>query len=95
MDLAAIFNAAFLNGVGVVGVVFLVGLLVMRGHLIPGRTHREFVGHAREQIDKAEKRADRWEAVALRTLEATERLAEPVDVAAKVLTTIPRPEESS
>lgn len=86
---------ALLNGVGVVGVVFFVGALIMRGHLVPGRTHAEFIGHAKAQIDRAEKRADRWEAVALRTLEATEKLAEPVEVASQVLTKIPQPEEPS
>lgn len=40
---------------------------------------------------RAEDRADRWEAVALKALSATERLTEPVETAAKVLTKIPSP----
>lgn len=80
---------ALANGVGVVGVVFFVGVLVMKGHLVPGKTHREAVLHARDVAMKAEERADRWEAVALRALSATERLTEPVETAAKVLTKIP------
>lgn len=80
---------ALLNGVGVVGVVVLVGLLIMRGHLIPGKWHREAIQAAQDQTDKAEVRADRWEAVALRALDATEKLTEPVTVAAKVMSKIP------
>ena len=84
-------SASFLNGLGVVGVVLLVGLLIMRGHLIPGKWHRDAMTAAADQIAKAEERADRWETVALRALDASERLAEPVGVAAKVLTTLPSP----
>lgn len=77
------------NGVGVVGVVFMIGLLIMKGHLVPGPTHREALRIATEREAKAERRAERWEGVALRALDATERLTEPVVVATKVLTTIP------
>jgi hypothetical protein len=84
-----VLNPVLLNGAGVVGVVLMVGLLIMRGHLIPGATHREALMHAQEREAKAELRADRWEGVALRALDATERLTEPVVVATKVLTTIP------
>ena len=82
---------ALANGVGVVGVVFFVGVLVMKGHLVPGKTHREALEHYRDNAAKAEKRADRWEQVALRALTATERLTEPVETAAKVLTKLPNP----
>lgn len=82
---------ALYNGVGVVTVIVLVGLAVMRGKLVPGETHREALKAAAEQVRKAEDRADRWEAVALQVLRATERLAEPVSTAAKVLTTLPNP----
>lgn len=85
---------ALANGIGVVGVVFLVGMMIMRGHLVPGRWHRDAVLHARDVAMKAEARADRWEAVALNALSATERLIEPVETAAKVLTKIPSPEGS-
>lgn len=78
-----------LNGVGVVSVVLMVGLLMMKGHLIPGSIHREALKQAHEREAKAESRADRWESVALRALDATERLTEPVVVATKVLTNIP------
>lgn len=84
-----ILNPVLLNGAGVVGVVLMVGLLIMRGHLIPGPWHREALKTAHEREAKAESRADRWEGVALRALDATERLTEPVVVATKVLTTIP------
>lgn len=83
------FSAAFLNGLGVVGVVLLVGLLIMRGYLIPGSWHRDAMKTCQEQTAKAEARADRWEAVALKALNATERLTEPVEIAAKVMTRIP------
>ena len=83
-------NTAFLNGVGVVGVVLLVGLLIIKGQLIPGKWHRDAMTAAAEQITKAEGRADRWEGVALRALDATERLTEPVEIAAKVMTRIPQ-----
>jgi hypothetical protein len=86
-------SAAFLNGAGVVSVVLAMGFLVFRGHLIPGKWHREALNTAADRITKAEERADRWEAVALRALDATERLTEPVVVATKVLTTIPTVEE--
>jgi hypothetical protein len=81
------------NGIGVVGVVLMVGLMIMRGHLIPGKWHRDAIDDCHKQIGAAEARADRWEAVALRVLEATEKLAEPVAVGAKVLTTIPTIDE--
>lgn len=84
-------NPALANGVGVVGVVFMVGVLIMRGHLIPGRTHREVINNAAEAVSKAEERADRWEAVALRALSATEQMVEPMAVTAKVLTKLPSP----
>jgi hypothetical protein len=80
---------ALLNGLGVVGVVLLVGLLIFRGLLIPVGWHRDALNAASKQIDKAEARADRWEAVALRALDATERLTEPVEIAAKVMTRLP------
>lgn len=82
-------SATFLNGLGVVGVVLLVGLLIIRGHLIPGKWHRDAMQTQADQIVKAENRADRWEGVALRALDATERLAEPVEIAAKVMTRLP------
>lgn len=84
-----ILNVVDLDGVGVVAVVLLVGLLIMRGHLIPGKWHRDAMTTAAVQIEKAESRADRWETVALRALDATERLTEPVEIAAKVMTRIP------
>jgi hypothetical protein len=74
---------------GVVGVVVFVGLLIMRGYLVPKRVHEERINDIQAERDKAEKRADRWEGVALRALDATERLTEPLGVAAKVLTTLP------
>jgi hypothetical protein len=61
----------------------------MKGHLVPGSTHRAAVKDAQDREAKAESRAERWEGVALRALDATERLTEPVVVATKVLTTIP------
>lgn len=84
-------TSALANGVGVVSVVFFVGLLIMKGHLVPGKTHREAVAHHEKQAAKAEERAERWEGVALKALQATERLAEPVETAAKVLTKLPSP----
>lgn len=84
-----VLSAPFLNGLGVVGVVLLVGILIMRGVLIPGSWHREAMRIAGTRELKAEERADRWEAVALRALDATERLTEPVEIAAKVMTRIP------
>lgn len=86
---AGFFSSALLNGVGVVGVVLLVGGLIMRGHLIPGSWHREAMAQANDLVVKAEARADRWEAVALRALDATERLTVPVTVTAKVLSKMP------
>lgn len=83
---------ALANGVGVVGVVFFVGVLIFRGHLVPGPWHRDALNAARDVAMKAEERADRWEAVALNALQATERLIEPVETAAKVLTKIPTPQ---
>ena len=79
------------NGVGVVGVIVFVGTLIMRSHLIPGKWHREALGEAKEATQKAENRADRWEQVALRALDATERLTGPVATTAKVLTQFPNP----
>lgn len=70
-------------------VVLMVGILIMRGHLIPGTWHREALRHAQEREAKAEARSDRWEAVALRALDATEKLTEPVEIAAKVMTRLP------
>jgi hypothetical protein len=84
---------AMANGIGVVGVVFLVGMLIMRGHLIPGKWHREALATAHGLAARAEERAERWESIALKALDATERLAEPVGVAAKVLTTLPNPSQ--
>lgn len=84
---------AMANGVGVVGVVFMFGLLIIRGHLIPGRWHRDAIQAANDQVARAEERADRWESVALRALDATERLTEPVVVATKVLTRLPNPSQ--
>lgn len=85
---------ALLNGVGVVGVVLIVGVLIWRGQLIPKATHVEILTASREAASRAEDRADRWEAVALKALDGTERLIEPVETAAKVLTKIPTPEGS-
>lgn len=82
---------AISNGAGVVGVVVLMGWLIVRGHLIPGKWHREAIAQARESVSKAEERADRWESVALRALDATEKLAQPVAVSARVLTQLPNP----
>ena len=79
------------DGVGVVAVVLFVGLLLFRGALVPGPQHRAALQSANDAAAKAEARADRWEAVALRALTATERLTEPVETAAKVLTKIPSP----
>lgn len=86
-------DPALANGIGVVGVVFVVGMMVVRGHLIPGRWHSEAIAAAQGQVDRAEERADRWEAVALRALDATERLTEPLEVTAKVLTKLPQPSQ--
>jgi hypothetical protein len=88
IDLGGV-ELAMANGIGVVGVVLMVGLMIMRGHLIPGKWHRESIADCHKQIEAAEARADRWEAVALKALNATEQLAEPVAVGAKVLSTIP------
>lgn len=82
---------ALANGIGVVGVVFFVGGLVWRGHLVPRSLHREVVEHHKTHAVKAEARAERWESVALKALQATESLAEPVETAAKVLTKLPNP----
>lgn len=89
--LAGLLTPAFLNGAGVVSVVLVVGLLIFFGQLIPGRTHRAVVKAANDQTTKAEARAERWEDVALKALQATERLAGPVETAAKVLTKMPNP----
>lgn len=86
---------ALANGVGVVGVVFMVGVLIMRGYLIPGKWHREAIAAAQDQVSRAEERADRWETVALRALDATERLTEPVVVATRVLTELPNPSQEA
>jgi hypothetical protein len=83
---------ALANGIGVVGVVFIFGVLIWRGQLIPKTTHNEILHASRDAAMRAEERADRWEAVALNALQATERLIEPVETAAKVLTKIPTPE---
>ena len=82
---------ALANGVGVVTVVVIVGLMVMRGSLVPGTIHREAVAAAKQETRKAEERAARWETVALSALRATEKLADPVAVTARVLTTLPNP----
>ena len=84
-------NPIAFNGVGVVGVIVFVGMLVIRGHLIPGRWHRGALAEAKEAIEKAEQRADRWEQVALRALDATEQLTGPVATTAKVLAKFPNP----
>ena len=83
---------AVANGYDVVGVIFIVGVLLFRGHLVPGPIHRQALKVAHQAADRAEARADRWEAVALKALDGTERLIEPVETAAKVLTKIPTPE---
>ena len=85
-------TAAIANGYDVVGVVLIVGLLLFRGALIPGPIHRQALKVAHLAAERAEARADRWEAVALKALDGTERLIEPVETAAKVLTKIPTPE---
>lgn len=77
------------NGIGVVGVIVVIGFAVMKGLLIPGKWHREAMARCDQLIERAEQRADRWEAVALQALHATERLTEPVSVAAKVITKLP------
>lgn len=84
-------NPVLWNGAGVVSVVLMVTVLIMRGHLIPGPWHREAIRIAQERETKADARADRWESVALRALDATERLTEPVEIAAKVMTQLPTP----
>ena len=84
---------ALANGIGVVGVIVLGGFLIWRGFLIPRSTHREIVAVYQGNAEKAEAQRDRWESVALRSLEATERLAEPMTVTAKVLTKLPSPRE--
>lgn len=89
--LAGLLTPAFLNGAGVVSVVLVVGLLIWFGQLIPRKLHLAHLKVVQQQADKADERADRWEAVALRVLDATERLAEPVEVTAKVLTKLPNP----
>lgn len=89
--LAGLLTPAFLNGAGVVSVVLVVGLLIFFGHLVPGRIHRAAVQAANDQTTKAEERAERWEDVALMALRATEKLAVPVETAAKVLTRLPNP----
>lgn len=89
--LAGLLTPAFLNGAGVVSVVLVVGLLIFFGQLIPRKVHREAVALHQSQAKKAEERAERWEGVALKALQATERLAEPVETAAKVLTKLPNP----
>jgi hypothetical protein len=91
MDMFGGVELALANGIGVVSVVFGVGMLVIRGYLIPGKWHRESMQDAHDQVARAEERADRWEAVALRALDATERLTEPTAVAAKVLSQLPNP----
>ena len=87
--LEALLAPALANGVGVVAVVFIVGLLIWRGHLVPGPLHKEVVKHHKDATEEACKRADRWEATALQALSATEALAEPVETAVKVLTKFP------
>lgn len=89
----SLLTPALANGAGVVTVVLIVGLMVMRGNLVPGRTHREALRESAKREAKAEDRADRWEQVALQTLRATERLAEPMAVTAKVLTKLPNPSQ--
>lgn len=91
MDLVTLFGPAFLNGAGVITVVLFVGVLIMRGNLVPGAVHKEALANAHIQVARAEERADRWESVALRALDATERLTEPVVVATKVLSRLPNP----
>lgn len=91
MGAEALINPALFNGVGVVAVVLFVGVLIMKGHLVPGAIHKEAVAAAEGRTAEAEKRAERWEDVALKALKATERLAEPVETAAKVLTKLPNP----
>lgn len=91
MDPVTIFGPAFLNGAGVITVVLFVGVLIMRGHLVPGKVHTDALNVAAKQVARAEERAERWESVALRALDATERLTEPVVVATKVLSRLPNP----
>lgn len=80
------------NGYDAAAVVLVVGILMFRGQLISGPEHRRALKVAHDVANRAEDRADRWEAVALKALDATERLTEPVETAAKVLTKIPTPE---
>jgi hypothetical protein len=82
---------ALANGIGVVGVVFVFGVLIWRGYLVPRPSHLELVQLHQHNAENAEERADRWEAVAVRALDATEKLTEPVVVAAKVMTKLPNP----
>lgn len=84
-------TSAFMNGAGVAGVVLFMGMMVVTGRLVPRRMFLERIEAERRISEREGIRADRWEAVALRSLEATEKLTEPLDVAAKVLTKLPNP----
>lgn len=79
-----------LNGCGAVGTALFFGILVVTGRLVPRNTHAATVKLLQDQHNVALVRAERWEAVALRALDATERLSEPLGVAAKVLTKLPQ-----
>ena len=87
-------SAGAANGIGVVGVVLIVGGLIWRGYLVPRPAHLELVNLHKDSCAKAEQQRDRWEAVALKALNASEQLAEPMTVTAKVLTKLPTPTPS-
>ena len=81
------------DAVGAVGVCLVAAFSIMRGHLIPGKTHREALAAVESRVAEAESRANRWEGVALKALDATERLTEPVAISARVLERLPNPSE--
>lgn len=71
-------------------VVLTVFRMVVKGQLIPGRTHREALEAERDRTRAAEREADRWEQLALKAMGQTDQLLPVAEVTQRVVSALPK-----
>lgn len=71
-------------------VVLTVFRMVVKGQLVPGRTHREALEAEQERTRAAEREAARWEQLALKAMGQTDQLLPVAEVTQRVVSALPR-----